>query len=713
MSHSVTSPLNRLIVRAQRGEDAAFAEIVRRYQDAAVAYAAAILRDHDLAHDGAQEGFIEAFRALPALRDPDAFPAWLRKIVFKHCDRMTRHAEAGTVPLDKAIHGRSPEPTPERAAQASETSRQVLAAINRLPEGEAAVTTLFYLREYSGAEIAAFLGITPNTVKTRLYSARKRLRKELIPMLEEDLDRNRPSKGGGFVQRVLSSLFPIQVSSLDEWGDRRPVGSTVGGRTADIPDASVWIVEPRALLGDQEWDALIDQIRDLQIPGIAAGGQMTDALLRRIAQLDHITYLDLSGSGGLSAEGVQALSGLPRLEHLDLSCPYLSDDALRVLRRLPCLKSLAIYHQPWLSDAGMGHLSESKDLERVSLIGTRTGDPTIATLSGKPDLASISPGSHITDEGLRLLSQYPAYQTPEPGDLNLSLLEDTPGRNRIWLNLKAPISDAGLAHLSGLPGLRALTLFATTGHAAFDDSGSRVTPEGLGILTTLPNLNRLGCTARLCNDLAMQQIAQIPQLRFLDCQDTVAGDDGFRSLSASQSIEYIWGRRCHNLTGTGFAALSGMPALKGLSVSCKNVDDAGLAALPRFPALRELMPMDVPDAGFHHIAQCPTLETLYLMYCHDTTDVATNHIAGLRLKSYQAWAVQITDRSLEILSQMDSLAHIRLSRCAAITDTGLASLGRLPNLRAIDLEQLKGVTQAGANVFAPDVRVNYEAGTDD
>ena len=48
------------------------------------------------------------------------------------------------------------------------------------------------------------------------------------------------------------------------------------------------------------------------------------------------------------------------------------------------------------------------------------------------------------------------------------------------------------------------------------------------------------------------------------CQDTVAGDDGFVALSRSQSIEQIWGRRCYNLRGRGFAALAAMPALSGL-----------------------------------------------------------------------------------------------------------------------------------------------------
>jgi hypothetical protein len=101
----------------------------------------------------------------------------------------------------------------------------------------------------------------------------------------------------------------------------------------------------------------------------------------------------------------------------------------------------------------------------------------------------------------------------------------------------------------------------------------------------------------------MRNIAAMPGLRFLMCQDAVAGDDGFAALGRSKSLEYIWGRRCYNLRGRGFAALAALPALRGLSVSCKNVDDSELSALPRFPSLRELMPMDVPDNGFRHVAR--------------------------------------------------------------------------------------------------------------
>ena len=60
----------------------------------------------------------------------------------------------------------------------------------------------------------------------------------------------------------------------------------------------------------------------------------------------------------------------------------------------------------------------------------------------------------------------------------------------------------------------------------------------------------------------------------------------------------------------------------------------GTLGLAGFPALRELMPMDVPDAGYRHVGKCAQLESLILMYCRETTDAATEHITGLDQLSY-------------------------------------------------------------------------------
>ena len=155
-------------------------------------------------------------------------------------------------------------------------------------------------------------------------------------------------------------------------------------------------------------------------------------------------------------------------------------------------------------------------------------------------------------------------------------------------------------------------------------------------------------------------------------------------------------------------AMADMPKLKTLGVSCLNVDDAALAALPDFPALRELMPMDVPDAGYRHIAKCRDLEVLTLMYCRDTGDGATEHIVALRhLKKYFASYTRITDRTPELLGKMASLENVEFSACAGLTNAGIAALAWLPNLRDVILGGMSNVTAEIVSAFPARVHVSY------
>ena len=118
--------------------------------------------------------------------------------------------------------------------------------------------------------------------------------------------------------------------------------------------------------------------------------------------------------------------------------------------------------------------------------------------------------------------------------------------------------------------------------------------------------------------------------------------------------------------------------------------------------------MDVPDEGFRHIGLCENLEALWCMYCRDTGDAATGHIAGLKqLKSYYAGMTRITDRSLELLANMPSLERLEFWQCAGITDAGVARLAALPRLTELSLDGLAGVTRAAPALFPAHVRVNY------
>jgi hypothetical protein len=73
------------------------------------------------------------------------------------------------------------------------------------------------------------------------------------------------------------------------------------------------------------------------------------------------------------------------------------------------------------------------------------------------------------------------------------------------------------------------------------------------------------------------------------------------------------------------------------------------------------------------------------MYCRETTDAATEHIAALPITYYYAGLTLITDRSLEMLGKMLSLEQVELSECRGVTEPGLVSLAGLPRLHAVEL----------------------------
>ena len=446
-----------------------------------------------------------------------------------------------------------------------------------------------------------------------------------------------------------------------------------------------------------DWETICGIMREHRIAKLTAG-RMIDAAMKPLSGLDHVTHLQLGGDA-LTDAGARRLARMTQLKELELGgwTSPLTDRALEPLRHLTALRHFKSTWSQHISDAGLANLAFCPDLEEVNLLGTPAGDGTLEALAGKPRLRRLYTGRGVTDSGLRLLHQLPVFASWRGGEIKYGLMSFQPDPN--FLLLDGPFTDAGLASLAGLDGLFGLTFFWHC--PAF-------TSAGLEPLRHLPRLGFLGCQDQHCDDEAMRQIAAIPSLRMLMGQGAVATDAGFAALSRSQTIEYIWGRECPNLTGPGFAALAAMPALRGLAVSCKNVDDAALAALPDAPGLRQLMPMDVADAGFRHIGRCENLEDLWCMYCRDTGDEATEHLAGLaRLKSYYAGKTRITDRSLEILAKLSSLERVELWQCAAVTDSGLARLARLPRLREVTLDGLPAVTRSAPGLFPPQVRVTY------
>jgi hypothetical protein len=169
-------------------------------------------------------------------------------------------------------------------------------------------------------------------------------------------------------------------------------------------------------------------------------------------------------------------------------------------------------------------------LEEVDLLGCNLGDGAIAALKGKSKLRRFKTGKNVTNAGLKLLHEFPVFKSWQGGEVTYGLMSF--GGEPTNLLIDGPFTDEGLVSLRGLDGLFGLSFFWHT---------KRLRGQDLGGLEGLPNLGFLGCQDELCDDDAMRHIAAIPKLRMLMGQGTVATDEGFKSLSRSQTIEYFWG----------------------------------------------------------------------------------------------------------------------------------------------------------------------------
>jgi ankyrin repeat protein len=501
-----------------------------------------------------------------------------------------------------------------------------------------------------------------------------------------------------FLQLAEAQMIVAQDAGFGSW-DALMQAATTGAPPPGTPyviDARENRIGPRRRLTPAEWDELIGVIQERRITGVAANGLMTDHAIARIATLDRVTGLGLAGSRELTDDGLMHLARMPQLEYLNLTGAKLTDRGLEVLRHLPNLREFEMTWQAGITDAGVANLRFCDRLESVNLMGSPSGDGAIEALQGKPRLRRFSSGKLVTDAGLALLQDFPMLKKWHGGDIASGGKEAVAHAGHLLID--GPFTNAGLASLAGLEGVFDLDLFWHV---------SGITSEGFARLVHLPNLGSLGCDGKLSDDTAMRHIARIPRLRNLRAQESVATDDGFVELSRSQSLEGFWGRVCPRFGSRGFVAFSKMPALRSLGVGCQNVDDEALSTLPDFPALRELTPIGMNDDAFRHVGRCARLERLTCMYCRDTTDIATEHIAGLGIEYYYAGLTQITDRSLEILGRMQSLEQVEFYECKGVTDAGLVFLAGLPRLREVHLDGLPGVTLEGTRVFPGNVRVYH------
>jgi RNA polymerase sigma-70 factor (ECF subfamily) len=168
---------------------------MRRHNRTLFRTARAILRDDAEAEDALQEGYLQAYRALPDFRGESRLSTWLVRIVANEAlmrlRRQTRRAQI--VPMqsadatpgledlsDNAMDNQRPEPSAERA----EVRRLLESQIDALPDAYRTVFMLRAVEELSVEETAAVLQIPEATVRTRFFRARSLLREALAQKID-------------------------------------------------------------------------------------------------------------------------------------------------------------------------------------------------------------------------------------------------------------------------------------------------------------------------------------------------------------------------------------------------------------------------------------------------------------------------------------------------------------------------------------------------
>ncbi len=176
----------QLIRRILSGDDEAFSILMRKHQKGVHALIWRKIGNFQSAEEITQDTFIQVYKKLGTLEDPNRFDGWLYVIANRLCINWIKRNKAK---MDRLNMQSLEETLPEEVAEAShlhhaeteaEKRRQnlVKTLLEKLPESERTVVTLYYLGEMTAKEIGKFLGVSVNTIKSRLRRARKRLQEE-------------------------------------------------------------------------------------------------------------------------------------------------------------------------------------------------------------------------------------------------------------------------------------------------------------------------------------------------------------------------------------------------------------------------------------------------------------------------------------------------------------------------------------------------------
>lgn len=315
--------VSQLVAGAIAGDDRAFDELVSRYRSRVYYLALSKVRHEETARDLAQEAFVRAYLSLPGIREPEKFGAWVAAIVSNVCGSYLRKPHE--MPLSaETIQGLFHDSSP--ATPVNDNASIVREILCSLPNGTRSAAVLCFVEEMKMAEIAEFLGIPLSAVKSRIRTARSRIKKEMVDMVKRTAKKHEP--GDEFNHSLKHKL------ELARW--YRELGELFGIGVA------VRTALSRLSQGDYS-DSIKDATAKLAA-AVESGSSISNALegIPALVALDTIPMMRVGETSGTLAWSVETLADRIEVEEakqsIELSfwCRILS----RMLSEMPMVDAL-------------------------------------------------------------------------------------------------------------------------------------------------------------------------------------------------------------------------------------------------------------------------------------------------------------------------------------------------------------------------------------
>jgi len=179
---------NHYINEVIAGNTASFAMLVDRHKDLVFTIAMNITRNREDAEEVAQDAFLKAYQKLAGFRKESGFKTWLYRIAYNEAISRIRKNKIKTLDLEEEIMEIMPEEEVEEdiaGLDGQEQKQVIIKILDKLPEIDRVLVTLFYLENQSVVEISEVTGLGESNVKVRLHRVRKRIYSELQEILNK------------------------------------------------------------------------------------------------------------------------------------------------------------------------------------------------------------------------------------------------------------------------------------------------------------------------------------------------------------------------------------------------------------------------------------------------------------------------------------------------------------------------------------------------